>query len=42
MDQSDVENNSGSETDEAAEINVEVASPKKQKNELNAYSHLLT
>ena len=33
MDQSDIENNSGSETDEAAEICVEVAPPKKQKNE---------
>ena len=33
MDQSDIENNSGSETDEAAEVCVEIAPPKKQKNE---------
>ena len=33
MDQSDIENSSGSETDETAEVCVEVAPPKKQKNE---------
>ena len=33
MDQSDIENNGGSETDEAAEICIEVAPPTKQKNE---------